>query len=66
MLRSVFYTYNHYNDFQEYLNYDDIYGYIFGNLTSGNQYNTKNPEFVVSPSPEVYFISLTSFISSLI
>ena len=36
--RYVFYTYNHYNDFQEYLNYHDGWGYRFGSMTAGNEY----------------------------
>ena len=36
--RYVFYTYNHYNDFQEYLNYNNAWGERFGNITAGNQY----------------------------
>lgn len=35
--RRVFYTYNHYNDFQEYLNYDFGFGARFGNETAGNE-----------------------------
>ena len=31
----VFYTYNHYNDFQEYLNYEGGWGETFGNITGG-------------------------------
>ena len=31
----VFYTYNHYNDFQEYLNYEGGWGQRFGNETGG-------------------------------
>ncbi len=31
----VFYTYNHYNDFQEYLNYQGGWGEKFGNITGG-------------------------------
>lgn len=31
----VFYTYNHYNDFQEYLNYYNGWGTMFGNITGG-------------------------------
>ena len=31
--RYVFYTYNHYNDFQEYLNYYNGWGEMFGNIT---------------------------------
>ena len=33
--RHLFYTYNHYNDFQEYLNYYQGWGEIFGNVTAG-------------------------------
>ncbi len=33
----VFYTYNHYNDFQEYLNYYGGWGEIFGNITGGGE-----------------------------
>ena len=36
--RYVFYTYNHYNDFQEYLNYHGGWGYRFGNESAGNEY----------------------------
>lgn len=31
----LFYTYNHYNDFQEYLNYYGGWGQMFGNITGG-------------------------------
>ncbi len=31
----LFYTYNHYNDFQEYLNYAGGWGEMFGNITGG-------------------------------
>lgn len=42
--RYVFYTYNHYNDFQEYLNYQGGWGEMFGNITGGGQYNSgRNP-----------------------
>ena len=33
----VFYTYNHYNDFQEYLNYYGGWGEMFGNVTGGGE-----------------------------
>ena len=36
--RYVFYTYNHYNDFQEYLNSHDGWGKRFGNESAGNGY----------------------------
>ena len=38
--RLVFYTWNHYNDFQEYLNYYDGFGEIFGNMSNGGSYNS--------------------------
>ena len=51
--RYVFYTYNHYNDFQEYLNYENGWGEMFGNITGGstlNKYDKNNPP---SEYPEV-------------
>ena len=53
--RYVFYTYNHYYDFQEYLNYEGGWGEIFGYYTSGNG----------TPSPYVqtaraYFATVTA------
>lgn len=38
----VFYTYNHYNDFQEYLNYKGGFGQIFGNITGGGELSSKD------------------------
>ena len=38
----VFYTYNHYNDFQEYLNYFGGWGEKFGNITGGGTLSSKN------------------------
>lgn len=37
----VFYTYNHYNDFQEYLNYYGGWGEMFGNITGGGAISSK-------------------------
>lgn len=37
----VFYTYNHYNDFQEYLNYQGGWGEMFGNITGGGTLSSK-------------------------
>lgn len=37
----VFYTYNHYNDFQEYLNYAGGWGEKFGNITGGGTLSSK-------------------------
>ena len=53
----VFYTYNHYNDFQEYLNYEGGWGETFGNVTGGGTLSSKydyNPTDYVS----VYIESL--------
>ena len=56
--RYLFYTYNHYNDFQEYLNYYGGWGEMFGNITGGGQISSKydyNPtpyiEIVLAPLP---------------
>lgn len=35
--RYLFYTYNHYNDFREYLNYEGGWGEMFGNITGGGK-----------------------------
>lgn len=55
----VFYTYNHYNDFQEYLNYFGGWGEMFGNITGGGKLSSKydcNPtpyvESVLAPLPK--------------
>lgn len=37
----VFYTSNHYNDFQEYLNYEGGWGEMFGNITGGGSLSSK-------------------------
>ncbi len=39
--RYLFYTYNHYNDFQEYLNYEGGWGEMFGNITGGGTLSSK-------------------------
>lgn len=46
----VFYTYNHYNDFQEYLNYEGGWGEIFGNVTGGGKISSKQD---YNPTPYV-------------
>ena len=46
--RYVFYTYNHYNDFEEYLNYDNGWGIRFGNESGGNEYCSSNKDFTQS------------------
>ena len=48
--RYVFYTYNHYNDFQEYLNYYGGWGKIFGNITGGGKISDK---YNCNPTPYV-------------
>ena len=48
--RYVFYTYNHYNDFQEYLNYEGGWGEMFGNITGGGTLSSKTH---YNPTPYV-------------
>lgn len=50
--RHVFYTYNHYNDFQEYLNYKGGFTARFGNESAGNKYNEINPNKKPTPPHE--------------
>jgi len=49
----VFYTYNHYNDFQEYLNYYGGWGEMFGNVTGGGELSSK---YDYNPTPYVYVL----------
>lgn len=51
--RYVFYTYNHYNDFQEYLNYENGWGEMFGNITGGG---TLSENKGANPTPYVEVI----------
>lgn len=46
----LFYTYNHYNDFQEYLNYEGGWGEMFGNVTGGGTLSSK---YDYNPTPYV-------------
>lgn len=46
----LFYTYNHYNDFQEYLNYEGGWGEMFGNITGGGTISSK---YDYNPTPYV-------------
>lgn len=46
----VFYTYNHYNDFQEYLGYEGGWGVMFGNVTGGGTLSSK---YDYNPTPYV-------------
>ena len=47
----VFYTYNHYNDFCEYLNYYGGWGETFGNVTGGGTISSKT-DYSPTPYPE--------------
>ena len=65
--RYLFYTYNHYNDFQEYLNYYGGWGEMFGNITGGGTISSKsdyNPtpyvESVLAPLPTVEVVALAN------
>ncbi|MBQ8388872.1 MAG: hypothetical protein IJX46_08110 [Clostridia bacterium] len=49
----LFYTYNHYNDFQEYLNYYGGWGNIFGNVTGGGKLSSK---YDYNPTPYIAVI----------
>lgn len=49
----VFYTYNHYNDFQEYLNYYGGWGEMFGNITGGGSLSSKQN---YKPTPYVMVV----------
>lgn len=51
--RYVFYTYNHYNDFQEYLNYEGGFGQMFGNITGGGELSSDEN---YNPTPYVEVI----------
>jgi len=54
----VFYTYNHYNDFQEYLNYYGGWGETFGNVTGGGTISSKT-DYAPTPYVPVIMASLT-------
>ena len=49
----VFYTNNHYNDFMEYLNYQNGWGDLFGNITGGGQLSSKTN---CNPTPYVHTV----------
>ena len=51
----VFYTYNHYNDFQEYLNYEGGWGEMFGNITGGGTISSK---YDFNPTPYVVTVCM--------
>jgi hypothetical protein len=61
----LFYTYNHYNDFQEYLNYEGGWGEMFGNITGGGTISSKthyNPTPYV-PTVRAKFVPENSVVS---
>ncbi|MBO5736733.1 MAG: hypothetical protein J6S04_02885 [Clostridia bacterium] len=60
----VFYTYNHYNDFQEYLNYEGGWGEMFGNITGGGTISSKY-DYNPTAYPSVVMASLTEPANSL-
>ncbi len=51
--RKVFYTFNHYNDFQEYLNYENGWGQWFGNISGGGTMDNNTAIYKTS-YPSVY------------
>ncbi|MBE7080843.1 MAG: hypothetical protein E7371_06370 [Clostridiales bacterium] len=59
----VFYTYNHYNDFQEYLNYEGGWGEMFGNITGGGTLSSKY-DYNPTQYENVTFIELPEFSST--
>ncbi len=59
--RYVFYTYNHYSDFQEYLNYRGGWGERFGKETAGGQAGSST-----GPAPSPYVEVTRRDISSLV
>ena len=58
--RFVFYTYNHYNDFQEFLNYYGGFGTRFGNESAGNVYCSNANDYNNFATNEI-----TSYIASI-
>ena len=52
--RHVFYTYNHYNDFEEYLNYNGGFSSRFGNESVGNKANEVNSSNPPSNPKKIY------------
>lgn len=59
----VFYTHNHYNDFREYLNYYGGWGQMFGNVTGGGEYSSKD-NFNPTPYPHTAFAEFAKLTSA--
>ena len=57
----LFYTYNHYNDFQEYLNYEGGWGEMFGNITGGGTISSK---YDYNPTPYVAVVRKNLYIGA--
>lgn len=57
----VFYTYNHYNDFQEYLNYEGGWGRMFGNITGGGKLSSTS-KYNPTPYIKTHLISFKNLI----
>ncbi len=55
--RYVFYTNNHYNDFEEYLNYQGGWGKKFGNITGGGTISSKT-DYNPTSYPSTAYASL--------
>lgn len=55
--RYVFYTYNHYNDFQEYLNYEGGWGLRFGCESAGNLPCSSRNDYDESFTPSTQYPS---------
>ena len=55
--KHVFYTYNHYNDFQEYLNYYNGWGIMFGNISGGGLLSSKT-NYNPTPYVQVYCLNI--------
>jgi hypothetical protein len=58
----VFYTYNHYNDFVEYLNYYGGWGKVFGNMTGGGSYSSKT-DYNPTPYPKTAWAGFSARMS---
>ena len=58
----VFYTYNHYNDFQEYLNYYGGWGEMFGNITGGGALSSKY-DYNPTPYVDVHYDSVRELVT---
>ena len=58
----VFYTFNHYNDFREYLNYYGGWGQVFGNVTGGGVFDSKK-NYNPTPYPVTAYAEFVTVIA---